>query len=60
MIYNILIGSIIIIALINNYFKNKVIKELQYDINIMHTQKARDDLECPLLIQRQDAWKRMI
>ena len=49
MIYNILIGLIVIAALINNYLKNKVIKELELDINLLHTQKARHDLQCPLL-----------
>ena len=53
MIYNILIVLILIVVLINNYLKNKVIKELQYDINILHTLKARHDLECPMLIKRR-------
>ena len=48
-IYNILIVLIAIFTFINNYLKNKVIKGLEHDINIMHTQKARHDLECPLL-----------
>ena len=52
MIYNILIILILIVTLINNYLKNKVIKELELDINLLHTQKARHDLECPLLIDR--------
>ena len=49
MIYNILIVLILIFTLINNYLKNKVIKELELDINLLHTQKARHDLQCPLL-----------
>ena len=53
MIYNMFIGLILIMAIINALFKNKEIKELQYDINILHTQKARHDLECPLLIKRR-------
>ena len=52
MIYNMFMGLILIIAIINALQKNKAIKELQYDINILHTQKARHDLECPLLISR--------
>ena len=53
MIYNMFMGLILIMAIINALFKNKEIKELQYDINILHTQKARHDLECPLLIKRR-------
>jgi len=53
MIYNMFMGLILIIAIINTLQKNKMIKELQHDINILHTQKARHDLECPLLIQRR-------
>jgi len=52
MIYNILIVLILIFTLINNYLKNKVIKELELDINLLHTQKARHDLQCPLLINQ--------
>ena len=52
MIYNILIGLIVVFTLINNYLKNKVIKRLEHDINILHTQKARHDLQCPLLINQ--------
>ena len=48
-IYGILIVVIAIFTLINNYLKNKTIKGLEYDINILHTRKARHDLECPLL-----------
>ena len=57
MIYNILIGLIVIFTLINNYLKNKVIKRLEYDINILHTRKARHDLECPLLNTQKNYWK---
>ena len=56
MIYNILIGLIVVFTLINNYLKNKVIKRLEHDINILHTQKARHDLECPLLNTTRRIW----
>lgn len=48
MIENIIIFSIITIALINNYRKNKVIKEWQNDYNKLYTRKVRHEQECPM------------